>query len=28
VLVDSLLKREGYNFLICNNQTAKKLNLI
>lgn len=28
VLVDSLLKREGYNFLICNNQTAKKLNLM
>ena len=28
IKVDSLLKREGYNFLICNNQTAKKLNLI
>ena len=28
VLVDSLLKREGYNFLICNNKTAKKLNLM
>ena len=28
VLVDSLLKREGYNFLICKEEVAKKLKLI
>ena len=28
IKVDSLLKREGYNFLICNGQTANKLDLL
>ena len=28
ILVDSLLKREGYNFLICDNKTANKLSLL